>query len=108
MILDAACAHFSLTSNWKMSQYLPDTIAIKDFTTQSDLGFWQSLFSQHHDIWQDHLALSDSRNLSNREFVQHFESLRKVYEKRFEYERYRLPTTPNKKAAEIARRLLFK
>ena len=108
MILDAACAHFSLTSNWQMSQYLPDTIAIKDFTAESELEFWQQLFKQHHDIWQDHLALSDSRDMNSRDFVRHFESLRIVYEQRFEYERYRLPATHNKKAAAIARQLLFK
>jgi len=108
MILDAACAHFSLTANWQMSQYLPDTIAIKDFSAESDLEFWQSLFRQHHDIWQDHLALTNFRDLNNRDFARHFEGLRRVYEQRFEYERYRLPATPNKKAAAIARRLLFK
>lgn len=108
MILDAACAHFSLTSSWQMSQYLPDTIAIKDITVEDELEFWQSLFRQHHDIWQDHLALTNSRDLNSRDFARHFESLRKVYEQRFEYERYRLPATPNKKAAAIARQLLFK
>ena len=90
-----------------MLQYLPDTIAIKDFTAQSELEFWQQLFRQHHDIRQDHLALTDSRDLNDRDFARHFESLRKVYEQRFEYERYRLPATPNKKAAAIARQLLF-
>jgi len=108
MILDAACAHFSLTSNWQMSQYLPETITMEISRFNSELEFWQQLFKHHHDIWQDHLALSDSRDLESRDFARHFESLRKVYEQRFEYERYRLPATPNKKAAAIARQLLFK
>ncbi len=108
MILDAACQFFSLSSNWQMSQYLPDTIVIEDFTTQGDLEFWQSLFRLHHDIWQDHLALTNSRDLDSRDFARHFEGLRRVYEQRFEYERYRLPATPNKKAAAIARQLLFR
>ena len=38
----------------------------------------------------------------------YFDSLRKVYPDRFEYERYRLTGTPNKKTAAIARELLFK
>jgi hypothetical protein len=108
MILDAACAYFSLTSNWQMSQYLPDTITIEIPRFNSELEFWQSLFRQHHDIRQDHLALTNTRDLNNGNFARHFESLRRVYEQRFEYERYRLPATPNKKAAAIARQLLFK
>jgi erythronate-4-phosphate dehydrogenase len=108
MILDAACAHFSLTSNWKMSQYLPDTIAMEIPRFNSELEFWQHLFNHHHNIRQDHLALTNSQDLNSGDFTRHFEGLRRVYEQRFEYERYRLPATPNKKAAAIARQLLFK
>ncbi|MCH7882721.1 MAG: hypothetical protein IIB69_14385 [Proteobacteria bacterium] len=45
--------------------------------------------------------------MSDQEFAVHFDSLRKVYPERFEYERYRLTGIANKKAAAIARELLF-
>jgi hypothetical protein len=107
MILDAACEHFSRTSKWQMSQYLPDIIAMETLEACNELEFWQRLFKQHHDIWQDHRALTGSRELNDMDFARHFESLRRVYPQRFEYQRYRLPVTGNKKAAAIARRLLF-
>jgi erythronate-4-phosphate dehydrogenase len=107
MILDSACEHFSRTSNWQMRDYLPDIIAMKPLESSNELAFWQRLFKQHHDIWQDHLALTGSRELNDVDFARHFESLRRVYPQRFEYQRYRLPKTSNKKAAAIARRLLF-
>jgi erythronate-4-phosphate dehydrogenase len=107
MILDAACEHFSRTSNWQMRDYLPDIIAMKPLESSNELAFWQRLFERHHDIWQDHLALTGSRELNDVDFARHFESLRRVYPQRFEYQRYRLPKTSNKKAAAIARRLLF-
>jgi erythronate-4-phosphate dehydrogenase len=107
MILDAACEFFSKTSNWKMSQLLPERLAMEAIDSSGDLEFWQTLFRNHHDIWQDHLALTQARHLDQLDFVRHFESLRRVYEQRFEYERYRLPATSNKKAATIARQLLF-
>jgi len=107
MILDAANKHFSHTSNWQMGDYLPDIIALEPLHASNELVFWQQLFKHHHDIWQDHLALTNSRNLSDADFARHFESLRRVYAQRFEYGRYRLPATSNKKAAAIARQLLF-
>jgi erythronate-4-phosphate dehydrogenase len=107
MILDAACKHFSHTSDWQMCDYLPDIVAMEPLQSSNELEFWQQLFKHHHDIWQDHLALTDSRNLSDADFARHFESLRRVYPQRFEYDRYRLPATSNKKAAAIARQLLF-
>ena len=108
MILDAACRHFSASSNWRMSNELPEIIPLPIEPQRNRLIFWQQLFAQHHDIWQDHLALTQSSALTDVDFTRHFDSLRKVYPNRFEYERYRLPTTTNKKAAAIARRLLFR
>jgi len=108
LILDAACKHFSLTSNWRMSSLLPEPIAIETQAPANDLKFWQQLFAEHHDIWQDHRALTHSSTLSDAEFAMHFDSLRKVYPQRFEYERYRLPETTDKKATAIARKLHFK
>ena len=108
MALDATCNHFSKSSSWKMSQYLPEIKTIETLGSSTDLEFWQHLFRQHHDIRRDHLALTDSGVNREQGFAAHFESLRKVYPERLEYERFRLSSTPNKKAASIARRLLFK
>ena len=108
MILDAACKHFGLDSNWRMENMLPEPTTLYIEPSSANLEFWQQLFAQHHNIWQDHLALTQSSALTDVDFVRHFDSLRKVYPNRFEYERYRLPATINKKAAAIARRLLFK
>ena len=107
MILDTACRHFSLESSWRMENLLPKPITLSIEPSVSDLAFWQQLFSQHHDIWQDHLALTRSHDMNDADFSRHFDSLRKVYPNRFEYERYRLTTIANKKAAAIARKLKF-
>ncbi len=107
MILDAACRHFSVKSKWRLSQKLPKTIDLRIEASDNQLRFWQRLFAQHYDIWQDHLALTYSHDMNDADFSRHFDSLRKAYPKRFEYERYRLPAIANKKAAAIARGLLF-
>jgi len=107
MILDAACRHFSVKSKWRLSQKLPKTIDLRIEASDNQLRFWQRLFAQHYDIWQDHLALTHSEDMNDAEFSRHFDSLRKVYPNRFEYERYRLPVRVNKKAAAMARGLLF-
>jgi len=107
MVLDAACKHFSLTSNWRMTKLLPEAITIETRASANDLIFWQALLAEHHDIWQDHRALIRSSTMSDAAFALHFDSLRKVYPQRFEYERYRLPETTDKKSAGIARKLKF-
>ena len=108
MILDAACRHFGLSSDWIMENLLPDLITLKIKPADSELAFWQQLFGKHHDIWQDHEALTQSAQMSDEAFTVHFDSLRRVYSDRFEYERYRLGRDISKKAAAIARRLLFR
>jgi erythronate-4-phosphate dehydrogenase len=107
MILDKACKHFSSKSKWRLSQKLPTTIDLRIEASDNQLRFWQRLFAQHYDIWQDHLAMTHSDDMNDANFSRHFDSLRKDYPKRFEYERYRLTTIANKKAAAMARRLLF-
>ena len=107
MILDAACRHFDLKSNWKMASLLPEPVTLGIEPPDTDLTFWQQLFRQHHDIWRDHNALTQSIQLSDQEFASHFESLRRVYPDRLEYERYQLTGLTNKKAAAITRELLF-
>lgn len=90
-----------------MSRLLPAAIDLKLQATDDNLEYWQQVFSQHHNIWQDHQALKQGLDLSENEFARHFDSLRRVYPDRFEYERYRLKGA-QKKAAAIARELLFK
>ena len=107
MVLDAACRHFGLESNWRMENLLPEPITLNIEPSASDLVFWQQLFNLHHDIWQDHLALTHSEDMNDADFPRHFDSLRKNYPKRYEYERYRLLALVDKKAAQIAQRLLF-
>jgi len=107
MILDAACTHFELISKWSMENLLPGPITLNIEPSETDLTFWQHLLAQHHDIWQDHEVLTQSKQMSDQEFPTHFDNLRRVYSNRFEYERYRLTRVPDKKAAAIARELLF-
>ncbi len=106
MILDAACAHFELTSGWHMSDLLPEKIELDIDAIKDNLKYWQAVFSKHHDIWEDHRAMLKILELEYKEIGAYFDSLRHVYPDRFEYERYRLSGT-EKKAAAIARELLF-
>ena len=106
MILDAACEHFGRTSDWHMSKLLPDRVDLEIPHTKGDLEFWQGAFSKHHDIWADHNALLKVLELGDDQVGSYFDSLRRVYPERFEYERYRL-VGAQKKAAAIARELLF-
>lgn len=107
MILEAASRHFGKTSHWHMSRLLPELIDLKIESSNEDLRNWQEVFNKHHDIWQDHRALRQGLVLGDIEYSQHFDSLRRVYPDRFEYERYQL-VGGQKKAAAIARELLFK
>ncbi|MCP4488218.1 MAG: 4-phosphoerythronate dehydrogenase [Gammaproteobacteria bacterium] len=107
MILDAACRHFHKACHWHMSQLLPNSINLAVQKCDDKLKYWQQVFLQHHDIWQDHLALTRSNNLSKEAFARHFDSLRRIYEERFEYERYRISGLP-KKLSAVAGELLFK
>ena len=106
MILDAACEHFGKQSGWHMSRLLPETIDLDIETSSNDLAYWQQVFQTHHDIWQDHRALLQILSKTDEEMGASFDSLRRVYAERFEYERYRL-SGAQKKAAAIARGLLF-
>ena len=107
MILDAAAQYFGLDSNWRMESLLPEPIELNIEPSSSDLAFWQQLFASHHDIWQDHDALTQSAQMSNEEFASHFDSLRRIYPDRFEYERYRVNVISDKKVAYQIERLLF-
>ncbi len=106
MILDAACEHFGRTSDWHMSKLLPDRIELEITPTKDDLEFWQDAFAKHHDIWVEHNALLKILKLGDDQAGAYFDSLRRVYPERFEYERYQL-IGAQKKAAAIAKQLLF-
>jgi len=108
MILDAASQSFGLASSWRMESLLPEPITLNFEQSSTDLASWQHLFRSHHDIWQDHDALTQSAQMSNQDFANHFDSLRKVYPDRFEYERYCLTRTANNNADTIARKLRFR
>jgi erythronate-4-phosphate dehydrogenase len=105
MILDAACQYFDESVNWQMSDQLSDLATINMTESNCALEFWQQLFQKHHDIWQDDLALKNTSSMSNADFFRHFDSLRKVYPNRFEYDRYRFSTCIDKKIAAKMKRL---
>jgi len=118
MIYDAACRHFNKSKHWKMSDQLTKPRLIDKISAKHSLDFWQQLFQQHHNIWQDNLALKNTSELGNSHFAHHFDSLRKIYPDRHEYDRYILnshqiidSSKKNvfdiKKAALIAHELLF-
>ena len=107
MILDAAARHFGSTSPWHMARLLPETIELNLRPAINDLEYWQRVFSGHHDIWVDHQALTQTGKMGDEDFTRHFDSLRRVYQDRFEYDRYRL-TNVQKKQPAIARGLGFK
>ncbi len=99
MMLDATSEYFGKTSDWHMSQLLPQTINLEVPSTSIDLKYWQAVFSKHHDIWADHRALLKILDLDAGEVGPYFDSLRRVYEDRFEYERYRLSGGQKKQPA---------
>lgn len=107
MILDAACEHFGRSSDWHMSKLLPERIDLEVKGAKDDREFWQTVFARHHDIWADHEALLKILELEDDQVGAYFDSLRRVYPERFEYERYRLVGNVSEKAASIGERLLF-
>lgn len=88
MILDAACRHFGLTSDWHMSELLPETRQINIETTGSKLEFWRELFRQQCNIRRDHDAFIAGLQYDDEAFAAHFDGLRRVYPDRLEYQRF--------------------
>jgi erythronate-4-phosphate dehydrogenase len=105
MVLDAACAHFKQQSSWHMSRELPGARAIDCVSFGSGLAFWQMLFRQHCDISRDHDSFVGGAHLSDAAFARHFDSLRRVFPDRLEYERFILQ--PGPEPAAILRKLGF-
>ena len=107
MVLDAACRHFRLTSGWHMSQQLPEVRNLNPDPIKTGLELWQDLFRQHCDIWRDHEAFTVGSGLDDGFFARHFDSLRKVYPDRLEYERFRLSRHDHPEFAATLQRLGF-
>jgi erythronate-4-phosphate dehydrogenase len=107
MVLDAACAHFGLSSNWHMSQQLPPTRAIDCASGAGELDFWRSLFRKHCNIRRDHDAFVTGHDLDIDAFAAHFDGLRRVYTDRLEYDRFSLDADPATPRAERLRQLGF-
>lgn len=105
MILEAACRTFNQPVNWQMSDQLSEPVTINISESNSPLDFWQQLFQKHHDIWQDNLALKNTSDLSDAEFARHFDSLRRVYPNRIEYDRYHFSKCCDKNIAAKMKRL---
>jgi erythronate-4-phosphate dehydrogenase len=106
MILDAACDFFRLTSDWNMQQYLPEKQDIALEGIKKDT-FWHDLFNRHYRISDDHDRLLALAHIEPARFAIEFDLLRKNYPYRYEYNHFKLHGVKNKKAARIARRLLF-
>ena len=88
MVLDAASKYFKLTSDWHMSQQLPERRKLHLRSADTRLEFWQELMLQHCNIWLDHDDFVAGADLDTDDFAVHFDRLRKVFPDRLEYERF--------------------
>ncbi|MCP4878161.1 MAG: 4-phosphoerythronate dehydrogenase [Gammaproteobacteria bacterium] len=88
MALDAACSHFNKTSGWNMSEQLPGIREIRLEGSASRLEFWQDLFIQHCNIWNDHDDFVAGAQLDDIAFAPHFDGLRRIFPDRLEYPRF--------------------
>ena len=106
MILQAACQHFCIGSEWSMQDHLPD-IQTLTFNAQTDSVFWPTLFKEHFDVFEDHQRLCASASLPPAHAASEFDLLRKNYPKRYEYNRFRIPPQINSRLAAQAAQLGF-
>jgi len=107
MVLDAACAHFKQTSSWHMSAQLPPRREIDCRGFGEGAAFWQDLFNRHCDIRRDHDDFIDGLALSDVAFATHFDSLRRVFPERLEYDRFELQVDAATQPVERLRQLGF-
>ena len=108
MVLDAACKHFKLGSSWHLSQQLPADQCI-DLQPSNSIGSaWHELFYQHFDIWRDHEALISGSELDAASFAAHFDTLRRVYLDRLEYERFIVQPQNTEITVQVLQQLGFK
>ncbi len=107
MILDACCKYFRQSSSWLMQDYLPEKQTIR-LNAQRDTEIWPELFHKHYQIEQDHQRLVSLHGKTDIQFAINFDLLRKNYPGRYEYNQFIVEgLSHNKKAAAIARKLLF-
>lgn len=91
-----------------MTEQLESTPLLTISYPGDDLAFWQSLMQQHFNIWRDHRALIEGIDLDRPAFGQHFDSLRRVYADRREYESFELQVDCPPDLANIASQLGFR
>jgi erythronate-4-phosphate dehydrogenase len=108
MVLDAACAHFGLTSSWHMSQLLPPIRAIDSNGFSGDIASWQDILRRHCDIRRDHDAFVGGHALEDDAFAVHFDGLRRIYPDRLECDRFSLDVDATTPAAAQLRQLGFR
>lgn len=108
MVCDAAHAHFGAEPRWNMSLLLKDAGKLNSRYESDDLDYWQTLFAQHCDIWRDHNALLAGSDLPTVDFGPHFDSLRRVYEDRREYEYFQLAGAQPEHIVNTATQLGFR
>ena len=108
MVLDAACAHFKCNSSWQMSAQLPTAKALDVGQTNSTLESWQELFRRHWDIRSDHEAFVAGVDFDDETFAKHFDSLRRVFPDRLEYDRCRVTQQRDKLTLQKLQQLGFK
>lgn len=90
MVLDAACAHFQRSSDWRMSRHTPPPQSLAFETGSGRTEFWQNLFQAHCDIWRDHEAFVATAPMDDEARARGFDDLRRVYPQRLEYTAFEL------------------
>ncbi|MFT5503373.1 MAG: erythronate-4-phosphate dehydrogenase [Gammaproteobacteria bacterium] len=107
MMLDAVAAHFDLQPDWNMENNLPKNQIIQSDLSEQNEFYWHSMFKLHFDIWRDHKALQAYSQQPKESRARYFDSLRRNYPDRIEYDNTDIFGISQKKAASIARQLLF-
>ncbi len=107
MVLAAVGAHFGRDVSWDMTRLLPAARPLHPRPAASRLAFWQTLFAAHWDIRRDHEAFLAGAQFDYTAFAAHFDSLRRVYPDRFEYDRYALASADRHGEDATLRRLGF-
>ncbi len=107
MILDAACDYFDINSQWSMQDHLPEKQTIP-LSADSYPALWYELFSKHYPVVEDHQRLLKLADMTVEQSRQEFDSLRKNYPARYEYNQFQVEElSGNKKAATQIEELLF-
>ncbi len=107
MILDAACDYFGINSLWSMQDHLPEKQTIQ-LSSDNNPELWYELFKKHYPVVEDHQRLLKLADMTAEQSRQQFDSLRKNYPTRYEYNQFQVKgVSSNKKAATQIEKLLF-